>query len=109
MFALFPEDENSTRPSVLTLALASSGRALKENLRLVDLTLSLLTVPSPKLKNEQHHSTAQQLSNEWSHFWVLPIEQKVKQSVCHARFNSWSHRVDCVTRNMTRQPIEHKV
>ena len=32
-----------------------------------------------KLNNRQHHSTAQQLSNEWSHFKVLSIESKVRK------------------------------
>ena len=53
------------------------------------ITLSILTVPTPKLinflnyilgklKNKQHHSKVQ-LSNEWSHFGVLPIESKVRK------------------------------
>ena len=34
-----------------------------------------------KMKNKQHHSkvTAQQLSNEWSHFMVLSIESKARK------------------------------
>ena len=40
-----------------------------------------------KLKNKQHHSSAQQLSNEWSHLRVLSIESKVGK-VCAAQ---WFH------------------